>query len=238
MRGETMNKKAWIFTGFLSPMVMFTLCITRNPVMQNPDISRFYKTVRSPGLQDSLKSGKLMRGMPYFVAAQIFKDWTPGIKEVQIPVAGVGCKQRLQEKEGPGRVFTNPDTRIYLDRYKTSGGTLYIWYQKPDFYRMNVSAGDSLCVFLDDTVLCSPVACLMQSSVLHVKDALTQIPQDTNLYVEVHYSDNPGRTVSYWYTLQILGDGKTYRLKNLEFPIYPIERLELNGKDVSSFTWR
>jgi hypothetical protein len=42
MRGETMNKKAWIFTGFLSPMVMFTLCITRNPVMQNPDISRFY----------------------------------------------------------------------------------------------------------------------------------------------------------------------------------------------------
>ena len=211
---------------------------TKYPAIQEPDMDRFNQTVHSLALQDSLAIGKLTPGMPYFVVRQLFKGWTSGIKDTMIPVASLGSKQRLEESEGLGRAYVDPDIKVFLDKYETEKGKLYVWYQRPDFYTMDVSRKDTLCVFLEDTVICSVIENLNNSAVLTIRDSLPQFSSNTNIYAEVRYKNHPWREVSFWYDLKIFSNGRTFKIKAPNFEIYPVEFLKFNGKQVSSFNWR
>ena len=203
----------------------------------NPDLSKFEKTVASPSLRDSLQAGKLVSGMPYFVAANIFSQWDGRRKT---PVPSVGSRQELQESEGWNRQFMNPEIRIFVDEYKTESGTLCLWYQYPDFYRMRVSVNDTLVVFMPDQTFCSVIQCIRNSDVATVKDKLKSLSDGDTLYAEIHYVENPDRpsNVSYWYLLRILSDDRTFALRSPSFEYYPIEWMELNSTPVTSFDWR
>jgi len=208
------------------------------PALQEPDSNLFNNTVSSVDLRDSLSMGKLTAGMPHFVVSQLFKNYSDGSMELKIPVATLGSKQRLQEEEGWNRKYVDPNITILLDEYETSKGKLYIWYQRPNFYSMDVSQRDTLCVFYNDTVYCSVINYLNKSSVLTVRDSLPQIPVSTNLYAEIRYNDHPWREVSYWYNIEILSNAKTFKLGDANYELYPIELLEFNNEPVSSFKWR
>jgi hypothetical protein len=210
----------------------------QNRIIQEPDIDRFNQTVHSPALRDSLLAGKLTPGMPHFVVSQLFGEWTTSNMELKIPVASLGSKQRLEEVEGWGRVYVDPDIKVFLDKYETENGNLYVWYQRPDFYTMDVSARDTLCIFLEDTVICSVIKYLNKSKTLTVRDSLPQVPRKTNLYAEIIYQEHGWREVSRWYTIQILKNHKSFTLKDLNYETYPIELLEFNGEPVSSLKWR
>lgn len=208
------------------------------PPLQEPDIQMFNETVNSEVLEDSLSQGKLTAGMPHFVVSQLFKNYSEGSMELKIPVATLGSKQRLEEEEGWNRKYVDPNITIMLDDYETSKGKLYIWYQRPNFYSMDVSQRDTLCVFYNDTVYCSVINYLNKSTVLTVRDSLPQIPVDTNLFAEIHYNDHPWREVSYWYNLEILSNARTFKLGDTNYELYPIELLEFDNEPVSSFKWR
>jgi hypothetical protein len=194
--------------------------------------------VQSENLRDSLMQAKLTAGMPYFVVSQLFKNYSDGLKEIKIPVASLGSKQRLEEEEGWSRKYVDPNNNVFLDKYETSQGRLYIWYQRPDFYTMDVSARDTLCVFYDDTVFCSVINYLNKSSVLTVRDSLKKLPTDTTLFAEIHYNDHPWREVTYWYSIEMLSNAKTFKLGDTNYELYPVELLEFNNEPVSSFNWR
>jgi hypothetical protein len=230
-----------IKNGFTLSVTLFILLLigcTHYPSIQEPDFQMFNNTVYSESLRDSLQQGKLSAGMPHFVVSQLFKSWTDGVQELKIPVATLGSKQRLEEEEGWGRKYVDPDTKVFLDKYETSDGKLYVWYQKPDFYTMDVSARDTLFIFLGDTVYYSVINYLNKSSVLTIRDSLTQVPVSTNCYAEVHYNDHPWREVSNWYNLQILSNKKTFKIGEINYELYPIELLEFNKEPISSFKWR
>jgi hypothetical protein len=219
-------------------IILFQIGCTHYPVIQEPDYLKFNQTVHSTSLRDSLVDGKLTAGMPYFVVSQLFKDWTDGIKEIKIPVATLGSKQRLVEEEGWGRKYVDPNIKVFLDEYKTSKGKLYVWYQRPDFYTMDVSYRDTLCIFLEDTIMCSAIKYLNNSKVLTVKDSLPIIPLHTSLYAEVHYNDNPWRVISYWYNIELLNNAKSFKIGESNYELCPIELIEFDKEPVSSFKWR
>lgn len=227
--------------GFIPLALLFHLLqigCTQYPLIKEPNTQLFNQTVHSAALRDSLMNGKLTPGMPHFVVSQLFKDWTDGIRELKIPVASLGSKQRLEEEEGWSRKFVDPNIKVFLDEYETSDGNLYVWYQRPDFYTMDVSARDTLCIFFVDTVMCSVIINLNNSKVLTVKDSLTQIPEDTSLYAEVLYNDHPWRGTSYWYNIEILSNGRSIKIGDTNYEIYPIELLEFDNEPASSFKWR
>jgi hypothetical protein len=229
--------------GYISSVLVLLFIVLINgcaeyPAIQEPDVDRFNQTVLSPELRDSLLAGKLTPGMPHFVVSKLFEDWTTSIMELKIPVSSLGSKQRLEEVEGWGRVYVDPDNKVFLDEYETDKGKLHVWYQRPDFYTMDVSARDTLCIFLEDTVICSVIKYLNKSKTLTVRDSLPQIPSKTNLYAEIRYQEHSWREVSHWYTIQILRNYKSFILKDLNYETYPIELLEFNGEPVSSFKWR
>jgi len=211
---------------------------TPYPLTGEPDISSFKNQAGNTSLADSLMKGKLTAGMPYYVAEEIFKNWPENLKRTKIPVASLGSKQQLEETEGWGRIYSDPDIRIFMDEYETKKGKLTIWYQFPDFYRFDVSGGDTLVIFLGDTIVSSPVYGLRKSRVISITDTFPQIPRNKNLYSEIHYNDHPWRKISYWYTLNALSGGQAFMLKDLNYKIYPIELLEFNDEPVSSFNWR
>lgn len=208
------------------------------PAIQEPDTQVFNKTVYSKSLRDSLQDGKLVAGMPHFVVSQLFKNWTKSIEELKIPVATLGSKQRLEETEGWGRKYVDPNIKVFLDEYETPEGKLYVWYQRPDFYTMDVSARDTLCIYFEDTVICSSIKYLSNSNVLTIKDSLPQIPVHTNLYAEIRYNDHPWRKVFYWYNIEILSNAKTFKIDEVNYESYPVELLEFDNEPVSSFKWR
>ena len=219
-------------------LLLIQIGCTKYPVMQEPDVQVFNKTVFSTSLRDSLQNGKLTKGMPYFVVEQIFKNWSSSIEETKIPVAGLGSKQHLEESEGWNRKYVDPNSKVFLDKYETPNGTLYLWYQRPDFYTMDVSARDTLFLFLKDTLFSSVINCLNSSSVLTTKDSLPQIPVHKSFYAEVHYSNHPWRDISYWYRIEILSNARTFKLDNINYELYPVELIEFNNEPVSSFNWR
>jgi len=180
----------------------------------------------------------LTPGMPYFVVDQIFQDWTPRIKNTKNPVASLGSKQCLEEVEGWGRKYVDPNWKLFLDQYKRDKQKITVWYQLADFYQMDVSTGDTLVVFLGDTMFSSLIECLKNSLVLRIEGIFSEIPRNKNLYGEIHYYDHPWREISYWYDMRILSDGQTFMLKILNYENYPIELLELDGEPVSSYQWR
>ncbi len=235
MRMKVFKKCILFFTALI---ILIQIGCSQYPVLQEPDAQMFSQTVDSEVLRDSLVEGKLTAGMPYFVVNQLFKTYSEGMMEIKIPVASLGSKQRLEEVEGWNREFVDPDIKVFLNKYETSKGTLYVWYQRPDFYTMDVSSRDTLCIFFQDTVFCSVINYLNKSSVLTVKDSLPQIPVLTSLYAEIRYNDHPWREVSYWYNIEILSNAKSFKLGEINFEFYPIELLEFNNEPVPSFKWR
>lgn len=223
---------------FIFLILILQISCTNYPVIQEPDVQMFNKTVSSDVLRDSLSAGKLIAGMPHFVVSQLFKNYSGSSQEIKIPVASLGSKQRLEEEEGWSRKYVDPNISILLDEYETSEGKLFVWYQRPDFYSMDVSQRDTLCVFYNDTVYCSVISYLNKSSVLTVRDSLPQLPADTTLYAEIRYNDHPWREVTYWYDIEILSNAKTFKLGDTNYELYPIELLEFNNEPVSSFKWR
>ena len=219
-------------------LIFLQIGCTQYPAILEPDKQMFDNAVHAENIRDSLVEGKLVPGMPHFVVSQLFKNWTDGIKELKIPVATLGSKQRLEEEEGWGRKYVDPNTKIFLDEYETRDGKLYVWYQRPDFYTMDVSSRDTLYVYLEDTVYSSVINYLNKSSVLTIRDSLHQIPTGTNFYAQVRYTDHPWREVSNWYNVQILSNRKTIKLGEINYEFYPIELLEFNKEPVSSFKWR
>ena len=230
------NKFSFILLSIL--IIFFQVGCAHYPVIQEPDVKMFEETVHSPALNDSLQQGKLTAGMPRFVVSQLFKDWNDGIKEIKIPVATLGSKQRLEEEEGWGRKYVDPNIKVFLDEYETSKGKLYVWYQRPDFYTMDVTSRDTLCIFLEETIMCSAVKYLNNSKVLTVKDSLPEIPLHTTLYAEIHYNDHPWRVISYWYNIELLNNAKSFKLGEGNYETYPVELIELDNKPVSSLKWR
>lgn len=218
-------------------LILIQVGCSQYPEIQEPDTLMFNKTVYSKELRDSLQQGKLVAGMPHFVVSQLFKNWTSSNQELKIPVASLGSKQRLEETEGLGRVFVDPNAGVFLDEYETPGGKLYVWYRRPDFYTMNVSANDTLCIFLEDTVICSSVKCLNNSLVLTLKDSLPEIPVHKTLYGEVSYNEN-WSDVSYWYNIEILRNSRSIKITGESYETYPIEFLEFNNEPINSFKWR
>lgn len=233
-----MKRIKYSISVLVSSFIIVLIGCTQHQMMQEPDIDRFNQTVHSPALRDSLLAGKLTPGMPYFVVSKLFGDWTTSNMEIKIPAASLGSKQRLEEVEGWGRVYVDPDIKLFLDKYETENGKLYVWYQRPDFYTMDVSARDTLCIFLEDTVICSVIKYLNKSKTLTVRDSLPQVPLKTNLYAEIRYHEHGWREVTRWYTIQILKNHKSFTLKDLNYETYPIELIEFNGEPVSSFNWR
>jgi hypothetical protein len=233
-----MNSRNQFILFFISLLILLQVGCSHYPVLQEPDIQMFNQTVSSESLRDSLLHGKLSAGMPRFVLNQLFKNYSAGSIEIKVPVATLGSKQRLEEEEGWNRKYVDPNVNVFLDKYETCEGRLYVWYQRPDFYRMDVSARDTLCVFYEDTVYCSVINYLNKSSVLTVRDSLPQIPVRTSLYAEIRYNDHPWREISYWYNVEILSNAKTFKLGDTNFEFYPIELLEFNNEPVSSFKWR
>ena len=228
----------YIFLLFTSMIFLLQVGCSQYPVLIEPDIQRFEQTVHSSTLKDSLLLGKLTEGMPYFVVDQLFQNYSDGMKEEKIPVATLGSKQRLEEEEGWRRTYVDPNINTFLDKYETSEGELYVWYQRPDFYNMDVYSRDTLCVFYDDKTVCSVISYLNKSSVLTIRDSLPQVPSNENLYAEVHYKDHPFRKVTYWFNLQILSNAKTFKLGDISYELYPIQLLEFNNEPVKSFKWR
>jgi hypothetical protein len=219
-------------------LIFLQVGCTNYPVLQEPDDQLFNKTIYSVSLRDSLTQGKLTAGMPHFVVSNLFKKYPDGTMLTKVPVATLGSKQRLEEEEGWNRKYVDPNISVLLDEYETCEGRLYVWYQRPDFYRMDVSARDTLCVFFEDTVYCSVINYLNKSSVLTVRDSLPQIPVQTSLYAEIRYNDHPWREVSYWYNVEILSNAKTFKLGDTNYELYPIELLEYDNEPVSFFKWR
>lgn len=203
----------------------------------SPDMSRFEKLVGSTALGDSLRAGKVLRGMPYFVAAKIFSEW-PGRK--QIPVPGIGSRQPLQKFDGWHGQYSASDIRVFVDEYETVFGTLSLWYQFPDFYRLKVSVNDTLVVFSRGQKLSSVIQCLRSPEMLTVKDKLGALSDEDTLYAEIHFVENLNRAsnISSWYMLRKLSDGKTFALRPLSVEYYPIEWIEFNGTPLNSFDWR
>jgi hypothetical protein len=218
-------------------LFLFNGC-NQYPVIQEPDSVLFNKTIHSAALRDSLNAGKLTKGMSRFVVNQLFKNWSGGIKEIQIPVASLGSKQRLEESEGWTRKYVDPDINVFLDKYDTPDGQLYVWYQRPDLYSMGVSARDTFCVYLSDTVICSVINFLNTSLVLTIRDSLPEVPVRENLYAEVRYNDHPWREVSYWYNVEMLSNCRTFKINQSNYEFYPIELIEFNREPVASFRWR
>jgi hypothetical protein len=233
-----MKRFKYGFTICAALIILMQISCTQYPGIQKPDTQMFKQTVYSPFLRDSLLNGKLSAGMPRFVVDQLFKDWNEDIKKVNVPVASLGSKQRLEEVEGWERKYVDPNAKVFLDEYKTKSGILYVWYQRPDFYTMDVSARDTLCIFLEDTVLCSVINYLNKSSVLAVRDSLDKIPVHRRLYAEVHHNDHPWRKISYWYNIEILSNAKTFKTGEINYELYPIEFLEFDNEPVSSFNWK
>jgi len=223
---------------FLSVIILLQVGCSHYPALQEPDVQMFNQTISSEELRDSLTNGKLTAGMPHFVVSQLFKNYSDGSMELKIPVATLGSKQRLQEEEGWNRKYVDPNISVLLDKYETCEGKLYVWYQRPDFYNMDVSQRDTLCVFYNDTIYCSVINYLNKSNVLTIRDSLPQIPADTSLFAEIRYNDHPWRQVSYWYNVEILSNAKTFKLGDTNYELYPIELLEFNNEPVSSFKWR
>ena len=233
-----MKRTNRIFFFFTTLIFVLQIGCAHYPALQEPDTQNFRQIVYSEALLDSVNQGKLTAGMPHFLVSQLFINYSAESIEIKVPVATLGSKQRLEEEEGWSRKYVDPNINIFLDRYETSDGKLYVWYQRPDFYRMDVSARDTLCVFFEDTVYCSVINYLNKSSVLTVRDSLPQIPVHTSLYAEIHYNDHPWRQASYWYGVEILSNAKTFKLGDINYEQYPIELLEFNNEPVSSFKWR
>ncbi len=203
--------------------------------LSSPNTEKFHQLVASPALQDSLRHGKLTIGMPYFAAAEIFNR-QKGTR--RIPVPGVGSAQRLEESEGWGRRFQDPNIKVYMDEYPLAKGKLRLWYQLPDFYRMGVAAGDTLYAWRGGAMLRLAIACLLHENRLQTAGAMNETGGELDAYGEIRHFDHPQRKISHWYNLKSGRDLSSFSLTGISYELYPILWMEWQGEPVASFSWK
>ena len=203
--------------------------------ISSPDYERFEKVVASPALRDSLQHGLITRGIPYFVVDQIF---TRVGGDRKIPVPSVGSRQRLEEREGLGRVYLDPNIRVFMDVYDTEAGKLTVWYRYLDFYRAEVAENDKFILYGRNSIDSGAVQYLRDRFTLVLKDTLKSLAGQDSLYgVIVPEPDNPVQP-SYWYPLTLSDQGYRITFRPTNFEYYPVEALELKGNPVASFQWK
>lgn len=214
-------------------------CCAPPPALQRPDTSVFAQRVAIPELVDSLRAGALCPGMPYFVVREIFASYTDDCHaDTARQVTGLGSRQSLRESEGWNRVYADPDRQVFLDTYEVPEGTLTIWYQKPDFYAMDVRRNDRICFHAGDSAYCADIAFLAHRRALMLRQVLT-LPEgspETVSAVIIH-DDHAWREKSWWTGISLLGGGERLTLTSIPHTLYPVELLELNGNRISSYRW-
>lgn len=223
-----------IITAWLGALCIITVlansCVSHYCVYGEPDRDRFQNLVRSQELVDSLQQHALTKGMPYFVIRDIFRscDGDSGI-----PVASIGSRQKLDETEGLFSHYHDPGIQVYLDRYTTERGKLFVWYANPTFYRSTLMEKDTMCLFGENGIDTARVLSLLDPFLLQ----LTKKPRNSSIsYAEVHSRRQKG-VIAFFYNLSMV-DSNLITLNPQKKSEYPIYRLELNNDEVPSFRWR
>jgi hypothetical protein len=206
---------------------------------RKPDAARFGRAVASKSLREALAAGRLLPGMPYFIVTELFPDCGCPKKR---QVACVGCRGRIDDAEGWGRHASPPNLQIYYDEYRTKAGKLGVWYRYPDFYGMEVRAGDEIRIFSKtDTAsdaFGSKIHSLLNEDMVRLKNKVPEGFKADTIYGEIRYADNPHfpSGISNWYLMKLVNDS-TVALRTPSYPFYPLMHLELDGEPVPSFQW-
>lgn len=220
----------------LVPALVLALACAKPVPFSPPDQERFLREVGSPALRDSLRSGRIAIGMPYFVVADVCKNQNGARR---IAVASPGSAQALQEVEGAGRRYVDPTLKIFMDDYQTDQGRLRVWYRLPDFYRMHVTAGDTLIAFWQEQRHSALIQFLYHENRLALAQALAELPAESRFYGEIRHVNAPdGRKTSFWYNLKLWEDRRTAALMSSSLELYPIVWMELENEAVESFAWK
>ncbi len=196
-----------------------------------PDLAAFGNTVLSPALRDSMSHNTLTIGMPYSAVRMVFGGCG---SDTSIAVASNGSRQALDETEGLYSHFHDPNIQIYLNKYKTPQGDLFIWYGNMNFYRAEVSKNDSLFLYLPSGIDTARVSSLTKSQVLRADRSL--VNGTVYPYAEIHSREHVG-LISYWYHLDII-DSVTIKQESQTTPDYPILHMELGTSPITSFHWK
>ena len=196
-----------------------------------PDLAAFGNMVLSPALRDSMSHNTLTIGMPYSAVRMVFGGCG---SDTSIAVASSGSRQALDESEGLYSHFHDPNIQIYLNKYKTAQGDLFIWYGNMNFYRAEVSKNDSIFLYSLRGIDTATIASLTKPQILRTAQAM--IPGSLVPYAEIHSREHIGK-VSYWYDLNVL-DTVTVKQQTQTTPEYPILHMELGTTPITSFHWK
>jgi hypothetical protein len=196
-----------------------------------PDLAAFGNVVLSPALRDSISHNTLTLGMPYSAVRSVFAGCGC---DTFIAVASSGSRQPLDESEGLYSHFHDPNIQIYLNKYKTASGDLYIWYGNLNFYRAEVSKNDSIFLYSLRGIDTATVASLTKPQILRIAHPI--MPGSLVPYAEIHSREHVGQ-VSYWYDLNVL-DTVTVKQQSQTTAEYPILHMELGTTPVASFHWK
>jgi hypothetical protein len=210
--------------------LLATSCVSRHCLYGEPNRNRFQKLVRSPSLIDSLQQHVLTQGMPYFVVQDVFGDCDG---DTDIPVASIGSRQKLDETEGLFSHFHDPGIEVYLARYATERGDLLVWYGNPTFYRSKVMTRDTMYVFGQNGIDTTGILCLLNPFTLRLE---RKWPVNSVSHAEIRHREQ-NKEISYWYNLSMV-DSNVIALNPQKKSEYPIYRLELNNKQITSFNWK
>ena len=204
-------------------------CAPSTCLYENPDKARFNHLVLSSALQDSLQHNVITIGMPYFVVQQVFQNCS---EDTAIPVASIGSRQKLVERQGLYSRSHDPDIEIYLAEYRTAKGMLRVWYRDPDFYRLKSVSGDRILLFGLDQIDTAVILSLAGPLKLRISKNLKEA---TIPYAEILHKNPVGKRTS-WYHLTV--SDSTVILGDQVRSEYPIFRLELNDNSITSFRWK
>jgi hypothetical protein len=196
-----------------------------------PNLAVFGNVVLSPALRDSMSHNALTIGMPYSAVRIVFGGCGC---DTSIAVASSGSRQALDETEGLYSHFHDPNIQIYLNKYKTASGDLYIWYGNMNFYRAEISKNDSLFLYSLSRIDTARVTSLTKSQALRADRSL--VSGTVYPYAEIHSREHIGN-VSYWYRLDVI-DSVTIKQESQTTPDYPILHMELGTTPITSFHWK
>jgi hypothetical protein len=224
-RASKIIKQEIIPTLIIIIVFLFQSC-TAECVLNEPDLLKFNNNVTSKELQNKLKNDTLTVGMPYFVLKNIFGDC---FDERGVGVSAIGIKKAIIESEGLGRVYQNPDIRIWLDVYKTSKGNLCVWYGNMNFYSWEIMKNDKILLYNNDNIDTAKILYLTKPRELHINKDLNY---DTVQYSEIISREQNGKITS-WYKLSVKDSIITINPVGME--LYTIYRMTLNDKEIKSF---
>ncbi|MEP7233890.1 MAG: hypothetical protein ABI778_01220, partial [Ignavibacteriota bacterium] len=154
--------------------------------------------------------------------------------DTSIAVASSGSRQPLDETEGIYSHFHDPNIQMYLNKYQTSQGDLFIWYGNMNFYRAEISKNDSIFLYSSAGIHMARVSSLTKPQVLRTDRAVAG--GSSYPYAEIHSREHVGQ-ISYWYDLDAI-DTVTIKQQSQSTALYPIVHMELGTTPITSFHWK